>query len=110
MSLFRTAPKLQHGDHFILDGATVRLRVDGRARRVSLRIDQTAGEVIATAPNTRRLSEAVDFARSRAVWIAGHEDDDYVRTDAGWRVRRMVVELAFVTPFDQGWAKRNLVG
>ena len=71
MSLFRTAPKLQHGDHFILDGATVRLRVDGRARRVSLRIDQTAGEVIATAPNTRRLSEAVDFARSRAVWIAG---------------------------------------
>ena len=56
------------------------------------------------------LLEAATQTDGTAVWIAGHEDDDYVRTDAGWRVRRMVVELAFVTPFDQGWAKRNLVG
>ncbi|MEI7933070.1 MAG: SprT family zinc-dependent metalloprotease [Alphaproteobacteria bacterium] len=71
MSLFRPAPRYAHGDRFEMDGAVVRLRVDARARRVSLRIDQGAGEVVATAPNVRRLGEAVDFAKSRAVWIAG---------------------------------------
>ena len=71
MSLFRPAPRYAHGDRFEMDGAVGRLRVDARARRVSLRIDQGAGEVVATAPNVRRLGEAVDFAKSRAVWIAG---------------------------------------
>jgi predicted metal-dependent hydrolase len=71
MSLLRPQPRFAHGDRFQLDGTIIRLRVDARARRVSLRIDQRAGEVIATAPNARRLAEAVDFAKSRAVWIAG---------------------------------------
>ncbi len=71
MNLFRPVPGYAHGDRFQLDGATIRLRVDARARRVSLRIDQGAGEVIATAPNARQLAEAVAFAQSRAVWIAG---------------------------------------
>jgi hypothetical protein len=60
-----------HGDRLVLDGHGVRLRVDGRARRVSLRIDQAKQEVVATAPSIRRLPEAVAFAHERAVWIAG---------------------------------------
>jgi hypothetical protein len=46
------------------------LRVNRRARRVSLRLDRTRREIVATAPSPRRLSEAAAFARERAGWIA----------------------------------------
>ena len=62
--------KIADGDRLEIAGAMVRLRVDGRARRISLRIDRARREVVASAPSLRRLSEAADFARSRAAWIA----------------------------------------
>ena len=51
-------------------GAFVTLKVNRRARRVSLRLDRTRREIVATAPSPRRLSEAAAFARERAHWIA----------------------------------------
>ena len=48
----------------------MRLKINRRARRVSLRLDRTRREVIATAPSQRRLAEAAAFARERATWIA----------------------------------------
>jgi len=48
----------------------VRLRVHRRARRVSLRLDRTRREIVATAPSQRRLPEAAAFAQERAQWIA----------------------------------------
>lgn len=59
-----------HGDRIEADGFPVRLSVNARARRVSLRIDRVKREVIATAPSARRLPEAVAFAREKADWIA----------------------------------------
>jgi predicted metal-dependent hydrolase len=70
MSLF-SAQRYAHGDRLQVAGAAVRLRVDGRARRVSLRLDAGRREFIATAPTPRRLAEAVAFAHQRADWIAG---------------------------------------
>ena len=58
------------GDVLQVAGCPVRLKVDGRARRVSLRLDTTRGEIIATAPSPRRLKEAAAFAAQRATWIA----------------------------------------
>jgi predicted metal-dependent hydrolase len=69
--LFSKPQTFAHGDRIQLDGAPIRLRVDARARRVSLRVDAKKREVVATAPTQRRLTDAVAFARSRAVWIAG---------------------------------------
>jgi predicted metal-dependent hydrolase len=57
------------GDTLEVAGCPVRLRVDRRARRVSLRVDPARGEVIATAPSPRRLKEAAAFAAQRAAWI-----------------------------------------
>lgn len=68
MSLFRSA--YCDGDRLEIDGSPVRLKVHARARRVSLRVDRTKREVIATAPSARRLAEAAAFARDRADWIA----------------------------------------
>lgn len=68
MSLF--GPPYADGDRLEVAGATVRLKVHRRARRVSLRLDRSRREVVATAPSPRRLPEAAAFARERAVWIA----------------------------------------
>lgn len=57
------------GDVLEVAGCVVRLKVDGRARRVSLRLDSARREVIATAPSPRRLKEAAAFAAQRAQWI-----------------------------------------
>ena len=70
MSLFRPQPRYADGDHIEVAGARVRLRVSGRANRVSLRLDSIRGEVVATAPTPRRLSEAAAFAVERTAWIA----------------------------------------
>lgn len=69
MSLFA---RTQHadGDRLTVAGAPVRLKVNARARRVSLRLDPARGEVVATAPSLRRLPEAAAFANARAAWIA----------------------------------------
>jgi len=58
------------GDRLEVAGTPVTLRVNRRARRVSLRLDRTRREIVATAPSPRRLSEAAAFARERAGWIA----------------------------------------
>jgi hypothetical protein len=58
------------GSRFDLEGLDVRLRVNPRARRISLRIDARTGEAVATAPSARRLGDAVAFARSRRDWLA----------------------------------------
>jgi predicted metal-dependent hydrolase len=51
-------------------GHALRLSVNPRARRISIRIDSRAGEAVAVAPSERRLADAVAFARSKAGWIA----------------------------------------
>jgi len=51
---------------------SVRLVVNSRARRVSVRIDATRREAIATAPTKRHLKHAAQFAAERAGWIV-HE-------------------------------------
>lgn len=75
---FRTA--YSHGQVVETGGHPVRLNVNPRSRRVSLRLDRTSGEVIATAPSARKLSEAVAFARERSGWIAERVAELPVRT------------------------------
>jgi hypothetical protein len=70
MNLFRPQ-RYADGDRLDVRGCAVRLKVDGRARRISLRVDRAKSEVVALAPTPRRLSEAVAFAHEKADWIAG---------------------------------------
>ncbi len=66
--LVRKTPPLRAGARLDLDGLAVRLRVDGRARRVGLRIDPARREVVAIAPKERDLEAAARFARERRAW------------------------------------------
>ena len=65
----RKPERYADGETLQVAGVAVRLKVDRRARRVSLRLDTARGEVIATAPSPRRLNEAALFASQRAGWI-----------------------------------------
>lgn len=64
------AAKLADGSRLEVGGHPVRLKVNPRASRVSLRIDTARREVVATAPSVRRLKEAAAFAGERLPWIA----------------------------------------
>lgn len=61
---------LHDGERLDLDGVALKLRVNPRARRISLRFDSSTGEAVATAPSRRRLADALAFARSRRAWLA----------------------------------------
>lgn len=62
--------RLAHGQIFDLDGLPLRLSVNRRARRVSIRIDAARGQAVLVAPSERRLADAVAFARAKHRWIA----------------------------------------
>jgi hypothetical protein len=54
--------------------APLTARVNRRARRLIVKVDPVKGRVIVTAPSKRALPDAIDFARTRAQWIAGELD------------------------------------
>lgn len=58
----------------LLDGRLVPLRVivNPRARRISLRLDTAKREAVAVAPSARLLPKAAAFAIDRAGWVAAH--------------------------------------
>ena len=67
----KSSAQYQTGQRLPLEGGhALRLSVNPRARRISIRIDARKGEAVAIAPSERRLADAVAFARSKADWIA----------------------------------------
>lgn len=67
----KSSAQYQTGQRLPLEGGhALRLSVNPRARRISIRIDQRRGEAVAIAPSERRLADAVAFARTKADWIA----------------------------------------
>lgn len=68
MSLFGT--RYRDGERLDLGGLPIRLSVNARARRVSLRIDTVRREGVAVAPTARRLADAAAFAGERRAWLA----------------------------------------
>ena len=67
--LFRADPAYAPGQVIDFGAYVLRLKVNARARRISLRIDNKTGEAVVTAPRVKHLKDAVDFARTRHDWI-----------------------------------------
>lgn len=68
-ALFRSDPAYVPGQVIDFGAYVLRLKVNARARRISLRIDNKTGEAVVTAPRVKHLKDAVDFARTRHDWI-----------------------------------------
>jgi hypothetical protein len=62
-------PALANGQRIELEGLTVRLRVNPRARRLIVRLDLRSAEAVAVAPTRAKLGAALAFARERRPWL-----------------------------------------
>ena len=40
-----------------------------------------------------------------AFWMAGQENEDYIKIKSQWLISRLKLALFFETPYDQGWVK-----
>ncbi|MHA7871849.1 MAG: hypothetical protein ACX939_05815, partial [Hyphococcus sp.] len=50
-------------------------KVNRRAKRLIIRVDPVAGEILVTAPSQRAVPEAIRFACDRQAWIAEQLDE-----------------------------------
>jgi ketosteroid isomerase-like protein len=46
---------------------------------------------------------------NRAVWLAARYEEEYVKLGGEWKFKRLKGHASFLTPFDQGWAKKRFV-
>jgi len=46
----------------------------------------------------------------RAIWLAAHYEDEYVRDRGVWRFARLRTTTRFFTPYDEGWGKTRMLG
>jgi hypothetical protein len=78
-------PTLKFSWHYFVKP---RIEVDG---------DRAKGTWDILAPCTSR--------DDRALWMAGSEDDEYVKQDGVWLHQSMKLHVAFMAPHDRGWAR-----
>jgi len=56
------------------------------------------------------LDEAATIAKgSKAIWISGRYDDEYVKESKGWKYKSISVKFFYVTPYEEGWGKRRMI-
>ena len=55
------------------------------------------------------LQPATMAKGNQAVWLAATYHDEYARTGDGWRFARLTVRTHFLTPYDEGWARKQFV-
>ncbi|MGV3578587.1 M48 family metallopeptidase [Brevundimonas sp.] len=98
----KSSAQYQTGQRLPLEGGhALRLSVNPRARRISIRIDARKGEAVAIAPSERRLADAVAFARSKSGWIAER---------LAARVEGTALEPGAVIPFRGGTIRLEAAG
>jgi SnoaL-like domain len=56
-----------------------------------------------TATGEWSLTALLTLAEQGAMLGAIHYHDEFVRTNAGWRIRRMTLTPVILTPFSAGW-------
>jgi ketosteroid isomerase-like protein len=49
-------------------------------------------------------------ATNEAVWSSGFYQDEFVKTDEGWKIKKKVMTWFFRTPYDKGWVKEKIMG
>lgn len=55
------------------------------------------------------LQPATMAKGNQAVWLAAIYHDEYVRIDGGWMFKRLKVTSQFLTPYEEGWAKKRFM-
>lgn len=73
--------------------------------------DDTAhGEWHAIVTSTIPSAILPEGAQPQALWTLGKYINDYVRTSAGWRYKRLNFVASAITPFELGWSRQQFLG
>lgn len=46
---------------------------------------------------------------NQAAWLAARYEEEYVKVNGEWRFTRLKVFSSFMTPYEQGWAKKKFM-
>jgi len=65
--------------------------------RIEVEGDRARGSWDILAPCSR--------SDGRPLWMAGYEDDEYVKRDGVWLHEAMKLSVVFMAPHDKGWSK-----
>jgi ketosteroid isomerase-like protein len=49
-------------------------------------------------------------ATNEAVWSSGCYQDEFVKTNEGWKIKEKVMTWHYRTPYDKGWVKERMIG
>jgi ketosteroid isomerase-like protein len=55
------------------------------------------------------LQPATMAKEDKAVWLAATYHDEYVRVGGRWMFKHLRVTANFLTPYDEGWAKKRFI-
>jgi uncharacterized protein (TIGR02246 family) len=67
--------------------------------------DRATGQWLLFQPCTNTDKDGTE----QAVWLAATYTDAYTRTAEGWLIDRTDIDVAFFTPFDQGWTEQRFL-
>jgi len=63
-----------------------------------------------TATGRWYLLQPCTLAESnQAIWLSAHYHDRYRRIGESWQFESVVIDLKFLTPYDEGWAKTEFL-
>lgn len=70
--------------------------------RIDVDGDRATGQWCLVQPATRE-------PETQAVWLAAVYHDEYVRVSGKWLFKNLQLSSNFLTPYEQGWAKKRFV-
>jgi ketosteroid isomerase-like protein len=78
-----------------------------KAQDISLAFHRVTNPIIEvdgdTATGNWHVLVALTHPNGKAVWIGGIYNDDFVRTDEGWKFKKLSFAFAFNVPYEKGW-------
>jgi len=51
---------------------------------------------------------STNVRENRAIWQSGKYEEEYVKVEGEWKIKKMVVRIYYITPYDEGWAKTKM--
>jgi uncharacterized protein (TIGR02246 family) len=90
----------------------IRAHFEAASSRISLARHQVMNPIISVDGDEATghwllFQPCTDARRDQALWLAATYDDRYRRQGGRWLIASTTIEVAFFTPFDQGWAQQR---
>lgn len=87
----------------------------GAAARISIARHQVMNPIIEVDGDEATghwllFQPCTDAPTDQALWLAATYADRYRRVDGRWLIAHLHIDIAFFSPYEQGWARQRFVG